>query len=97
MKPVAASDDGVHTRIRFAARAEQPALFVRNEDGTESLINFSVDEGDIVIHRVAHRLIVRRGRLSGCIINQAFGGGGDRLDTGTVSPEVSRDLRKVTP
>jgi type IV secretion system protein VirB9 len=97
IKPVAASDDGVHTRIRFGARSEQPALFVRNDDGTESLINFSMDEGDVIIHRVAHRFIVRRGRLTGCIVNQAFSGGGDRLGTGTVSPEVSRDVREVGP
>lgn len=36
IRPVAASDDGVHTRIRFAAHAEEPAIFVRNEDGSES-------------------------------------------------------------
>ena len=40
-------DDGVHTRIRFAANSEQPAIFVRNEDGTESLLNFSMDDGDV--------------------------------------------------
>ena len=32
LMPVAASDDGVHTRLRFAPRAEQPAVFVRNDD-----------------------------------------------------------------
>lgn len=97
IKPVAASDDGVHTRIRFDAHLEQPALFVRNDDGTESLLNFSMEDGDVVIHRVAHRLVVRRGRLTGCIVNAAFSGGGERLDTGTVSSEVSRDVRKVGP
>jgi len=40
---IAASDDGVHTRLRFAAHAEQPAIFVRNDDGTESLLNFSME------------------------------------------------------
>ena len=53
IKPVAASDDGVHTRLTFAAQRELPALFVRNDDGTESLLNFSIDQGDVVIHRVA--------------------------------------------
>ena len=43
---VAASDDGVHTRLRFAANAELPAIFVRNEDGSESLLNFSMDAGE---------------------------------------------------
>jgi len=54
---LAASDDGVHTRLSFGARSELPAIFVRNEDGSESLLNFSIDAGDVVIHRVAVRLI----------------------------------------
>lgn len=97
IKPVAASDDGVHTRIRFGARSEQPAIFVRNEDGTESLLNFSVEDGDVVIHRVARQFIVRRGKLTGCVVNKGFGGAGVRLDSGTVSPEVSREVREVVP
>lgn len=97
VKPIAASDDGVHTRIRFAPRAEQPAIFVKNDDGTESLLNFSIEGADVVIHRVARQFIVRRGKLTGCIVNKGFGGAGDRLETNTVSPEVSRDLRKAAP
>jgi type IV secretion system protein VirB9 len=97
VKPIAASDDGVHTRIRFSPRSEQPALFVQNDDGTESLLNFSMEEGDVVIHRVARQFIVRRGKLTGCIVNKGFGGTGDRLDTHTVSPEVSREIREVVP
>lgn len=97
VKPVAASDDGVRTRIRFGARSEQPAIFVRNDDGTESLINFSMEEGDVVIHRIARQFIVRRGKLTGCIVNKAFDGGGERLQSHTVSREVSRELREVTP
>src|SRR5688572_3853177 len=69
LRPVGASDDGVHTRLTFADAAELPALFVRNEDGSESLLNFSVDEGEIVVHRLAPKLILRRGRLTGCIVN----------------------------
>ena len=79
IKPVAASDDGVHTRLTFAAKAELPAIFVNNDDGSESLLNFNMDEGDVVIHRVAPRFIVRRGRLTGCIVNKHFVGGGERL------------------
>src|SRR5690349_14510261 len=67
LKPVAASDDGVQTRLRFAARTELPAIFVRNEDGTESLLNFSIDADEVVIHRITPKFIVRRGRLTGCI------------------------------
>lgn len=97
LKPIAASDDGVHTRLRFAARAELPALFVRNDDGSESLLNFNVEAGDVVVHRVAARFIVRRGRLTGCIVNAGFGGGGLRLESGTVAPDVERVTRGARP
>jgi type IV secretion system protein VirB9 len=97
LKPTAASDDGVQTRLTFAPRAELPAIFVRNADGTESLVNFTVNEGDLVIHRVAPRFFVRRGKLAGCIVNKGFAGGSARLDTDTVSPEVERQAKVPRP
>ena len=93
VKPIAASDDGVHTRLTFGAKGELPAIFVRNDDGSESLLNFSMAEGDVVIHRVAPRFILRRGALTACIVNKGFVGGGERLDSGTVAPDVQR-MRK---
>lgn len=90
VKPVAASDDGIHTRLRFAAKAEQPGVFVLNDDGSESLLNFSMDGDEVVIHRVVRQLIVRRGRLVGRIVNKGFTGSGERLESGTVSPTVER-------
>ena len=90
LKPVAAWDDGVHTWLRFGARAEQPAVFVRNEDGSESLLNFTMDAGDVVVHRVARQFAVRRGRLVGCIANRGYDGSGTRLSSGTVAPMVER-------
>jgi type IV secretion system protein VirB9 len=97
IKPVEASDDGVHTRLRFAPQAELPAIFVRNDDGTESLLNFSFDAGDLIVHRVARRFILRRGRVTGCIVNQGFTGGGTRLSTGTVAPAVERVAPNTGP
>lgn len=97
VKPVAAFDDGVHTRLTFGSKTELPAIFVRGEDDTESLLNFSVDDGDIVIHRVAREFIVRRGRLTGCIVNNGFVGTGERLESGTVAPTVRRERKGVRP
>jgi type IV secretion system protein VirB9 len=97
IKPTAASDDGVHTRLTFAAKAEQPAIFVLNEDGSESLLNFSMDEGDVILHRVARRLILRRGHLTGCVVNKGFTGAGDRLKSHTVSDEVERTTPGAQP
>ncbi|MDP8984133.1 MAG: TrbG/VirB9 family P-type conjugative transfer protein [Pseudomonadota bacterium] len=97
VKPVAASDDGVHTRLTFGAKDELPAVFVRNDDDSESLLNFNVEDGDVIIHRVARRFIVRRGKLEGCIVNKGFVGSGERLESGTVAPDVQRERKDPRP
>jgi type IV secretion system protein VirB9 len=97
LRPVFASDDGVHTRLRFAANADLPAIFVRNEDGGESLLNYSMEQGDVIVHRVARQFILRRGKLVGCVVNKGFVGGGIRLDSGTVTPDVERRVQGGMP
>jgi type IV secretion system protein VirB9 len=94
LRPAAAWDDGVQTHLLFGQRSEQPAIFVRNDDGSESLLNFSIESGDVVIHRIARRLILRRGALTACIVNKGFTGTGERLPSGTVAPDVRRASRQ---
>lgn len=90
LRPVEAWDDGVQTRLRFAARGEWPAIFVANADGSEGLVNFHV-EGDVaVVHRVARKFVLRRGERVACVENRRFAGGGRSLATGTVSETVER-------
>lgn len=91
LKPVAASDDGTHTRLRFAPRAEWPAVFVMGEDGSESLANFTVSGDQLVLHRVVRRIVLRRGRAVGCVVNEAFTGGSARSESGTTSDAVIRE------
>jgi type IV secretion system protein VirB9 len=93
LRPAAAWDDGVQTHLRFGQRAEQPAIFVRNDDGSESLLNFSIESGEVIIQRIARRLILRRGALTGCIVNKGFSGTGERLPSGTIAPDVERASR----
>lgn len=93
MKPLETYDDGVQTHIRFNAYAEFPAIFVENADNTESLINFNIVEDEVIVHRIAHRFIVRRGDLVGCIENRQFTGGGKRLSTQTIHQDIVRDIK----
>lgn len=97
LKPLAAWDDGVQTHLTFGSRQELPAIFVRNDDGTESLVNFSIDADEVTVHRVSRELQVRRGALSGCIVNEAFAGSGEQLRSGTIAPGVERASRRVAP
>ena len=84
----------MQTHLLFGQRAEQPAIFVRNDDGSESLLNFSIESGEVIIHRIARRLILRRGALTGCIVNKGFSGTGERLPSGTIAPDVRRTSRQ---
>ena len=93
LKPIAASDNGIETRLTFGARSELPAIFVLNDDGSESLINFSIDQGDVIVQRIAPRFILRRGKLIGCVVNKGFIGAGERLKSGTISPAVTRVVK----
>jgi len=90
LRPMSAYDDGVQTRLRFQARSEFPAMFVQNDDGSESLLNFNVENDEVIIHRVARRFVLRRGQLVGCVVNQSFAGGGARTSTNTNVPGVQR-------
>jgi type IV secretion system protein VirB9 len=95
LQPLAVWDDGVHTHLQFNPRYELPALFVRNDDGSESLLNFNVERAEVVVHRIARRFVVRRGALTGCIVNKSFSGTGEALNSGTVAPEVERATREA--
>jgi len=90
LKPLEAEDDGLHTRLRFDSRGELPALFVLGEDGGESLLNFNIEHGDVVVHRVARQFVVRRGTLVGCIVNKGYMKGRRPATSGTVAPTVER-------
>jgi len=56
-----------------------------------------MDAGDVIVHRVAKQFVLRRGKLTGCIVNHGFVGGGARLDSGTVAPSVERRVQGGAP
>jgi type IV secretion system protein VirB9 len=95
LKPTRAYDDGVHTRLTFDGRTEWPAVFVQGEDGAESLVNFTVRGNELVLHRVVRKIILRRGRLAACVVNQAFEGASAVRDSGTTSDVVQRMTAEV--
>lgn len=97
LKPMRAYDDGVQTRMRFQSRSEFPAMFVRNDDGSESLLNFNIEDDEVVIHRVARQFVLRRGKLVGCVVNQSFAGGGARTGSNTNVPGIQRTTAGENP
>jgi type IV secretion system protein VirB9 len=90
LKPDEVTDDGVRTTFRFSPTMDLPAIFTRADDGTESLVNFTVTADALIVHRLAPQFILRRGQLVACVVNRGFGGAGEPLATATISPEVIR-------
>jgi type IV secretion system protein VirB9 len=95
IRPIRAVDDGVQTRLKFSAHAEFPTMYVKNDDDTESLVNFTVEDDEVVIHRVARGFVLRRGKLVACLQNRSFDGGGERLKSQTLVPGVERTTKGV--
>jgi len=56
-----------------------------------------MDEGDVIVHRVARRFILRRGTLAGCVVNKGFVGTGERSMSHTVSDQVERTVPGARP
>ncbi len=94
LRPVGVTDDGVQTRITFGDRGEWPAIFVRNADDTESLVNFHAEGTTAVVHRVAPKFVLRRGALVGCVENRGYAGAGRWVASATADTSAVREIRK---
>lgn len=94
--PNAAWDDGQFTYFKYEGNREMPAVFVVNDDGSESLINRNVEGDTIVIQTLGKRFVLRRGNQVACIFNDAFDPLGNAIDTGTTSPDVVREIKERT-
>jgi type IV secretion system protein VirB9 len=90
LKPTLAYDDGLQTHLRFAPGGEMPAFFVLNDDQTEGLINFSVERDEVVLHRIARRVVLRSGDLVGCVVNRAYASSAAAPSMHTTAPGVER-------
>lgn len=91
--PIEAFDDQTFTYLRFAPRADMPAVYYIAEDGTETRVNFNVNDDVLVVHRVARKIVLRKGKLVTCIFNEAFDSVGVKRSTNTKSPVVERVIK----
>jgi len=95
LRPLTAVDDGMQLRLTFAAHAALPAVFAQEPDGEEVLVNTHVENDTIVVHRLAARLVLRRGREVGCIVDHGHRDRETRAATGTIDTGVERVTREV--
>jgi type IV secretion system protein VirB9 len=95
LRPIAAVDDGLQLRLSFPPHAALPAVYAQESDGEESLVNTHVEDDAVVVHRLAVRLVLRRGREVGCVVDRSVRARQRRAETGTVDARVDRSVREV--
>ncbi len=95
LRPIAAVDDGLQLRLTFAPHAELPAVFTAEPDGQEALVNTHIENDSIVVHRLAERMVLRRGREVGCVVDRNAHSRERRAATGTIDEHVDRAVRGV--
>lgn len=65
-------DDGQSTWFRFAADEDAPAIYARDAEGAESLVNFTVRGPYVVVDQVRPAFVLRRGKAVTVLHNDAF-------------------------
>ena len=93
LRPIAAVDDGLQLRLTFAPHAELPAVYAAEPDGEETLVNTHVEDDSIVVHRLAERVVLRRGREVGCVVDRSARSRERRAASGTIDERVDRAIR----
>jgi type IV secretion system protein VirB9 len=95
LRPISAVDDGLQLRLTFAPHAELPAVFAAEPDGEEAVVNTHVEDDSIVVHRLAERILLRRGREVGCVVDRSARQRERRAASGTIDEGIDRALRGV--
>ncbi|WP_371436618.1 TrbG/VirB9 family P-type conjugative transfer protein [Polaromonas sp.] len=94
LQPLAMHDNGRQTYMLFSAANPMPAAFIIEPDGTESLVDYHVEDDTMVLHRVVPRVILRRGSLVAGITNRSPAMPIQSAPTGTASSKVQRVIRE---
>lgn len=97
LQPSEVSDNGQVTVFRFPGNTEVPVIYEVKADGTESIVPRTVRGDNIVVDAIARQFRIRAGRQALCIFNRRYDPIGQHQNTGTVSPDVSRQIREGAP
>jgi type IV secretion system protein VirB9 len=95
LHPVRTFDNGTFTYFQFADTETTPAIFVVDDRGEESLVNFTRQGKYIVVERLGRQFSLRDGPdIVACIFNEGFP---ERSEHDALSPGLTNDPpNKVT-
>lgn len=72
IRPTRIFDDGAATYFTWPPQADLPAVFIVGADGVEGLANAVVRDSYLVVDQLAPRFVLRSGKASLTIVNDAF-------------------------
>jgi len=93
LTPIAVFDNGYSTVFRFPENERIPAIFVINPDGKEATAPYSVSGGYAQVGMTAREFRLRDGNTVLEVFNLAYDTMGKNPTTGTVSPDVQRQVK----
>ena len=93
LTPIAVFDNGYSTVFRFPENERIPAIFVINPDGKEATAPYSVSGGYAQVGLTAREFRLRDGNTVLEVFNPAYDSMGKNPATGTVSPDVQRQVK----
>ena len=89
-EPAAVSDNGKITTFVFPENMVIPAIYLVQGDGTESLVPKTVSGGEVRVHALGPKFILRQGAEVLCVFNEGYVPEGVATGTMTTSPAVER-------
>ena len=91
LQPERVFDDGKFTYFQFKTLDATPAVFLVDEKGNESLVNFTTEGSYLVVERTGRQFTLRDGTIATCIFNEAYvrptGKQGSPTPLGTLKPK----------
>ena len=94
-EPRAVSDNGKITTFVFPENMVIPAIYLVSGDGSESLVPKTVSGGEVRVHALAAKFVLRQGDEVLCVFNESYVPEGLATGTMTTSPAVERLTRDV--
>lgn len=74
LKPNTTFDDGEFTYFRFRDMGDLPAIFTVDMDRNESVVNYRIEDGYMVVDGLARQYTLRHGDTESCVYNDEFNG-----------------------
>ena len=92
-EPHAVYDNGKITTFVFPENMVIPAIYLVQGDSTESLVAKTVTGGEVRVHAIAAKFVLRQGDEVLCLFNESYVPEGLATGTMTTSPAVERVTR----